>query len=135
MNPHNLPQKYEPAARSGKKGRKAKPVLSPEEKKYRRNRRIVRWMWISFLSIGMVGFLLLLLIYNGIIGYMPPIDELEDPHDNFASILYASDGKTEIGRFYEVSANRENVEFKEISPYVIDALLATEDARFLRTAV
>lgn len=132
MNPHNLPQTYEPAARSGKKGRKAKPVLSPEEKKYRRNRRIVRWMWISFLSIGMVGFLLLLLIYNGIIGYMPPIDELEDPHDNFASILYASDGKTEIGRFYEVSANRENVEFKEISPYVIDALLATEDARFLQ---
>lgn len=89
-------------------------------------------MWISFLSIGFIGFLFLLLIYNGVIGYMPPIDELEDPHDNFASVLYASDGTTELGRFYESSANRENVEFKEISPYVIDALLATEDARFLQ---
>jgi len=89
-------------------------------------------MWILFLSVGFVSFMLLLLIYNGIIGYMPPIDELEDPHDNFASILYASDGKTEIGRFYETSANRENIEFKEISPYVIDALLATEDSRFMQ---
>lgn len=132
MNPYNLPQKYERAGQAPGKGNKVKRVLSPEEKKFRRNRRIVRWMWISFLSIGMIGFLLLLLIYNGIIGYMPPIDELEDPHDNFASVLYASDGKTEIGRFYEVSANRENVEFKEISPYVIDALLATEDVRFMQ---
>ena len=75
--------------------------------------------------------MLLLLIYNGIIGYMPPIDELEDPHDNFASILYAADGKTELGRYYEVSANRENIDYKEISPYVIDALIATEDIRFM----
>ena len=132
MNLQNLPRKYGGTGRPGKKDAKAMPVLSPQEKKYRRNRNIVKWMWISFLSIGFVGFMLLLLIYNGIIGYMPPIDELEDPHDNFASILYAADGKTEIGRFYEINANRENVEFKEISPYVIDALLATEDVRFLQ---
>lgn len=135
MNPYNLPQKYQPRAAQahGKKRKrnKCQEPLSGDEKRARRSRIIVRWMWILFLSIGFVSFMLLLLIYNGIIGYMPPIDELEDPHDNFASILYASDGKTEIGRFYEVNANRENVEFKEISPYVIDALLATEDVRFM----
>ncbi len=121
-----LPQRHNP------KQNKPKPVLTPQEKRQLRTRNIVKWMWISFLSIGMIGFLLLLLIYNGIIGYMPPIDELEDPHDNFASVLYASDGTTELGRYYEVNANRENVDFKEISPYVIDALLATEDVRFLQ---
>jgi len=71
-----------------------------------------------------------LLIYNGVIGYMPPIDELEDPHDNFASILYANDGTTQLGRYYESNANRENVEYSQISPNVIHALLATEDVRF-----
>lgn len=126
MNPKYLPQQHKKKAK-----RPARP-LTREEKKYRRIRRIVCGIWITFLSIGLLGFLFLLLIYNGIIGYMPPIDELEDPHDNFASVLYAADGKTEIGRFYEVNANRENVEFKEISPYVIDALLATEDARFMQ---
>lgn len=121
-----LPQRHTP------RQQQPKPVLTPQEKRQLRSRNIVKWMWISFLAVGMIGFLLLLLIYNGIIGYMPPIDELEDPHDNFASVLYASDGTTELGRYYEVNANRENVDFKEISPYVIDALLATEDVRFLQ---
>ena len=102
----------------------------PGQKRARRSRRIVTWLWVSFLSVGLFVFLLLLLIYNGVIGYMPPIDELEDPHDNFASILYASDGTTELGRFYESNANRENVEYSQISPNVIHALIATEDVRF-----
>lgn len=125
MKSYSTPQKY------NREKSYHKQPLSPQEKRIARSRKIVKWLWISFLSIGFTVFMLLLLIYNGIIGYMPPIDELEDPHDNFASILYAADGKTEIGRFYEVSANRENIDFKEISPYVIDALLATEDARFM----
>ena len=107
-------------------------AMTPAERRAYRSRKIVKWMWITFLSFGLIIFLFMLLIYNGVIGYMPPIDELEDPHDNFASILYAADGKTEIGRFYERSANRENVDFKDISPYVIDALLATEDVRFMQ---
>lgn len=102
----------------------------PRESRARRSRKIVTWLWVSFLSLGAIVFLLLLLIYNGVIGYMPPIDELEDPHDNFASILYASDGTTELGRYYESNANRENVEYSQISPNVIHALIATEDIRF-----
>ncbi|MCM1319385.1 MAG: transglycosylase domain-containing protein [Muribaculaceae bacterium] len=134
MNSKNTPRYSKSAAgRSiNRDSQKTQIPLTAEQRRYQRSRMIVKWMWISFLSIGFIGFLFLLLIYNGIIGYMPPIDELEDPHDNFASVLYASDGTTEIGRFYEVNANRENVEFKDISPYVIDALLATEDARFMQ---
>ena len=46
-----------------------------------RNQKIVNWLWISFLSLGLLIFVFLLLIYNGVIGYMPPIEELEDPHE------------------------------------------------------
>lgn len=99
-------------------------------RKARRNRKIIFWLWTSFLGIGVAIFMMLLLIYNGVIGYMPPIEELEDPHDSFASILYASDGSTELGRFYRQNANRENVEYEELPPCLINALIATEDARF-----
>ena len=60
--------------------------------------KVVKWLWISFLGFGLAMAILLLLIYNGVIGYMPPIEELEDPHDKLASVVYASDGTTELGR-------------------------------------
>lgn len=100
------------------------------DKKMSRTRTIIIVLWSAFLGIGLIVFTLLLLIYNGVIGYMPPIEELEDPHDSFASIMYASDGTTELGRFYKVNANRENVEYEELSPELVNALIATEDMRF-----
>ncbi|MDE6272615.1 MAG: transglycosylase domain-containing protein [Muribaculaceae bacterium] len=74
--------------------------------------------------------MLLLLIYNGVIGYMPPIEELEDPHDKLASVVYASDGTTELGRYFAGAGNRVYNDYDAVSPHVIDALIATEDARF-----
>lgn len=99
-------------------------------KKIIRNRRIVKLLWISFLSLGGIIALFLLLIYNGVIGYMPPIEELEDPHDKLASVLIASDGTTELGRYFAGAGNRVNSDYKSVSPYVIDALISTEDERF-----
>ncbi len=93
-------------------------------------RTIIIILWSAFLGIGLVAFTLLLLVYNGVIGYMPPIEELEDPHDSFASIMYAGDGTTELGRFYKENANRENVEYNELTPNLVNALIATEDMRF-----
>lgn len=87
-------------------------------------------MWISFLGLGFVIALLMLLVYNGVIGYMPPIEELEDPHDKLASVVYASDGTTELGRYFAGAGNRVYNDYESISPYVIDALIATEDARY-----
>ena len=100
-------------------------------KKYRRNRAFVKWLWIMFLSLGFVIIFFLMLIYNGVIGYMPPIEELEDPHDKLASLVYASDGKTELGRYYYGAGNRVYTDYNGISPHVINALVATEDVRFL----
>ncbi len=99
-------------------------------KKMSRNARIVKWLWISFLSLGAVIALFLLLIYNGVIGYMPPIEELEDPHDKLASVVIASDGTTELGRYFAGAGNRVNSDYNTVSPHVIDALIATEDERF-----
>ena len=61
---------------------------------------------------------------------MPPIEELEDPHDKLASLVYASDGSTELGRYYFGSGNRVYTDYDAVSPYVINALIATEDVRF-----
>ena len=103
-----------------------------EERKQRRSRasEFIKWMWIGFLALGFFIFLLFLLIYNGVIGYMPPIEEIEDPHNSQASVVYASDGTTELGRFFLSSGNRVPVDYDSISRNVIDALIATEDVRF-----
>ncbi len=91
-----------------------------------------RWahkLWMCF-GIGFAALMLFLfLIYNGIIGYMPPVEELRNPQDKFASIIYTADGK-EMGRYFRNSGNRVYADLDEISPNVVDALVATEDARF-----
>ena len=99
-------------------------------KRIKRNQRIVKWLWASFLSLGAFIFLFLLLVYNGVIGYMPPIEELEDPHDKLASLVFASDGTTELGRYYFGAGNRVYTDYDAVSPHVINALIATEDVRF-----
>ena len=87
-------------------------------------------MWVGFAAF--IGFLALffVLIYNGIIGYMPPVEELKNPNDRFASIVYSADGQ-EIGRYFKNTGNRVYADFDEISPHVVDALIATEDSRFM----
>jgi penicillin-binding protein 1A len=60
---------------------------------------------------------------------MPSMEMLENPPELLASIVFADDGKTELGRYWSI--NRTSVEYNDISPYVIDALIATEDERFI----
>lgn len=59
---------------------------------------------------------------------LPSIEVLENPPELLASVVLADDGRTELGRYWTV--NRSNVEYKDISPFVIDALISTEDERF-----
>ncbi|MDE5734471.1 MAG: transglycosylase domain-containing protein, partial [Duncaniella sp.] len=81
-------------------------------------------------ALGVAGvFFFLFLVYNGVIGYMPPVEELKNPTDRFASVLYSADGK-EIGRYFYGTGNRVYADFDEVSPHVIDALISTEDVRF-----
>ena len=95
----------------------------------RRNRFIIGWMWRIFALGFACVIVFFLLVYNGWIGYMPPIEELKNPNDKFATVLYTADGE-EMGRYYRNSGNRVYADYSEISQHVIDALIATEDARF-----
>lgn len=94
-----------------------------------RNRKIVRMMWYGTAIFVGVVLLFFILVYNGIIGYMPPVEELKNPKANYASIIYSSDG-AEMGRYYRNTGNRVYADYDEISSNVVDALVATEDSRF-----
>lgn len=95
----------------------------------KKRRDIITTMWIAFGVIVASVLFFLILIYNGIIGYMPPVEELKNPTDRFASVLYSADGK-EIGRYFTGTGNRVYADFDEVSQHVIDALISTEDVRF-----
>ena len=86
-------------------------------------------MWTAFGLAWIFMGVMLYLIYNGVIGYMPPIEELKNPTDRFASVVLSADGE-ELGRYYHSKGNRVYVDFDELSPHLKNALIATEDARF-----
>lgn len=94
-----------------------------------RPKKIIKWLWISFAGFIVILTIFFIMAYNGLIGYMPPIEELKNPQDKFASVLYSSDG-VELGRYFRNTGNRVYADFDEISPAVVDALIATEDSRF-----
>ena len=91
--------------------------------------RSVRIFWYIFLA-GLVSFIIVVLLANfGVFGKMPSLKDLENPSILQSSEVYSSDG-TLMGRYYRENGNRSNVDYKDISKNVIDALIATEDKRF-----
>ena len=91
--------------------------------------KIIKSLWLLFLAGVVSVVIIFILIANGLIGYMPPIEELENPKDKFASEIYSSDLKV-IGNYHQSQANRVYVDYQDISPVLIEALIATEDERF-----
>lgn len=90
-------------------------------------KRSVKILWRIFFS-GLLLFILLLLSANfGLFGKMPSITDLQNPEADLASEVYSSDGLL-MGKYY--AENRSEVKYSEISPNVINALIATEDVRF-----
>ncbi|WP_289645717.1 transglycosylase domain-containing protein, partial [uncultured Muribaculum sp.] len=86
-------------------------------------------MWSAFAILVAAVFIFFFCVYNGIIGYMPPVEELKNPKDRFASVVYSADGE-ELGRYFSNTGNRVYVDIDDISQNVINALIATEDSRF-----
>ncbi|MGL5946154.1 MAG: transglycosylase domain-containing protein, partial [Sediminibacterium sp.] len=87
----------------------------------------VRIFWKIFFG-GFAFLILLLLMLNfGWIGSMPDLEDIENPTASLASQVYAEDG-TLMGKYY--IEDRINVQYKDISKHVINALVATEDERF-----
>lgn len=87
------------------------------------------WFWILYSIPFILITILFVLISNEKLGPMPSFEELENPENNLAAEVFTEDGML-IGRFYV--QNRVWCDYDEISPYIIDALIATEDIRFYR---
>lgn len=90
--------------------------------------KYVRWFWTLFLA-GVFGLILLFLLASwGVFGEMPDHTVLENPKTNLASEIISSDGVT-LGKFY-FKDNRTPVDFNDLPKHLVDALIATEDARY-----
>lgn len=108
---------------------KKKDKGGTDPKRAKRTKRVVAWLFGLNAMAIVVVMVLGVLVYNGIIGYMPPVESLLNPDDKYASRLFSSDGK-EMGRFYQNKNNRVYADYDEISTNMVNALIATEDARF-----
>ena len=87
----------------------------------------IRIFWKYYFITAGVILLFLLMLNWGWIGDMPDLDDIENPTASLASQVYAQDG-TPMGKFY--LEDRISVKYRDISPYLIQALVATEDKRF-----
>ena len=88
-----------------------------------------RWFWMLF-GFGLLSTVLMFVfIAIGWIGYLPAIDELQNPINKYATEIYSSDLQL-IGRFSKSKENRVKVEYNEVSEHVVHALVSTEDVRF-----
>jgi penicillin-binding protein 1A len=87
----------------------------------------VRLFWKYYFITAGVFVLFLLMLNWGWIGDMPDLNDIENPTASLASQVYAQDA-TPMGKFY--LEDRITVKYRDISPYLLQALVATEDKRF-----
>ncbi|MGJ1413491.1 transglycosylase domain-containing protein [Sphingobacterium multivorum] len=83
--------------------------------------------WKIIVGIVAIGFLFILSIRLGVFGKLPSFSDLENPKSNLASEVITEDHKV-LGTYYV--QNRSNVKYSELSPYLVKALVSTEDKRF-----
>jgi len=103
-------------------------IKNMQERRMPAYRNIVKWMW--YVIGGGFAFVLLMFFILSF-SNLPDTKELENPKSTLASEVYGANGEV-LGRFY--IENRVPVEFKELSPHLVSALIATEDERFYRHA-
>lgn len=105
--------------------------VKKEKKEKSKEKKGIRWylvvLWSFFAIFITCGFGLFYGINHEWFGDMPTFEELENPSTNLATEIISSDGKI-LGTYY--IENRSNVSYNELSPHLIEALLAIEDIRF-----
>ena len=99
-------------------------AFAAREQRVKRIKRVLKLLW-GFYVLGMA-------LVVGIFFYLsfdlPSFEELENPESRIASNIYSSDGEI-LGKYY--IENRTPVVYDSLSPYLVQALIATEDARYL----
>lgn len=92
-------------------------------------KKVVTILWIFIALIALACVVIFFSIAKGWIGYMPPVEDLENPNYKFATEVFSDDGKV-LGTYSYSKENRVYVGYQDLSPHVINALIATEDVRF-----
>lgn len=92
-------------------------------------RKVVKILWIFIALISLVCVFIFFSIAKGWIGYMPLVEDLENPNYKFATEVFSEDGKV-LGTYSYSKENRVFVGYNDLSPNIINALIATEDVRF-----
>ena len=90
-------------------------------------RKYIKRMWITYGVCLLLITLFFTFLSLGLLGFMPSFEQLENPNSNLATEVFSDEGEL-LG--YIGIENRTNVDYKELSPSLINALKATEDARF-----
>ena len=89
--------------------------------------KYLKYLWILFITPLLVLAIVFVFVSYGFLGFMPSFELLENPKSNLATEVYSSDNVV-LGTYFK--ENRMKADYNELSPYLIDALVATEDARF-----
>ena len=93
-------------------------------------RKIIKALWIFLAVIVLAIVIVFVSISKGWIGYMPPVEELENPSYKFATEIFSEDEKV-LGTWSYSKENRVYTAYKDLSPSIINALIATDDVRFV----
>lgn len=86
------------------------------------------WFWSLFVAGCLFLYFLFVFIDKGWVGYLPPLEELQNPKNKYATEVFSAD-MVSLGRYYR-KENRVGVQYADLSPYLVDALISTEDVRF-----
>ena len=93
-------------------------------------RNIPRLLW-KYYFIGLGAFILFMFTVSwGWWGYMPDVNEVANPNTTLATEIYSDDNEL-LGKLYRLE-NRTNIEYNDLPEYMVNALVATEDARFYK---
>ncbi len=91
-------------------------------------KKILYAFWGTVAGIFFLVILLFVLIANGKFGFMPTFEHLENPNTDIATEIYSADG--ELLTTFFIEENRNPVSYRELPPYLVQALVAREDHRF-----
>ena len=92
-------------------------------------KNIIRSLWALMLLVVLLAAFGFVAIEKGWIGYMPPIEELQNPINRYATQVYSADGKI-LGTWNYNRENRIMIDYDQLPTTLIQALVATEDVRF-----
>jgi penicillin-binding protein 1A len=96
-----------------------------------KTRKYLKTFWLIYAGGALFVFLLFTFISFGWLGLMPSFEELENPNLVEATQVISEDGEL-LGSYFSAQENRDNVTYNQISPYMIDAIVAIEDQRYYR---